>query len=289
MEATRGWEASHTQESAPTSSVPPSTWTVPTWDRDGERASSRGVKFTLILRALFPLIGLLAGSTIWAIHRFEGGSWNAAKEISLRQSDLPAGTMINTAFPAGPHYVAPTAAGPCSPVHSEPFTADYGSPAFDISRIGDDFVYSEVVMMPSWGDASSALRAISAPGYDTQCFQPAFDDASKAMIPRPWCGAFHFDSSSIDGLPTDGFPESAVAYQYRVVMSCTKVQDQGVWYTDIVSVQVGGAFIQGTFTSYEAPLEPGIEQRAMNAMADRAYSLITGEHPPQVGQSIQGP
>lgn len=238
-----------------------------------------GAKFTLILRALLPFIALASGTGIWAIHHFDGPSWNAAKAIGLRLSDLPAGTTVDMTQPAEPNQLAPSAPGPCSPVHSQPWTADYDSQTFDPSGHGNDFVSSEVVVMPTSSDAYAALRAIGAPGYGTQCFQPAFDANSKAMMPDLSCGAFHFDSSSIADMPNDGFPEATVDYQYKAVMSCTKSGGVYTWYTDIISSQVGGAFIQGVFNSYGSPLATAIEQNAMNAMAKRAYSRMSGFGP----------
>jgi hypothetical protein len=47
------------------------------------------------------------------------------------------------------------------------------------------------------------------------------------------------------------------------------------WYTDIVSAEVGSAFIQGIFNSFGGPLQTSIEQNAMNAMAKRAYSHMS--------------
>jgi hypothetical protein len=140
-------------------------------------------------------------------------------------------------------------------------------------------VTSEVVIMPSSSDAYTALHAIGAPGYGTQCSQPAYDADSKSMMPNLSCGAFHFDSSSITELPNDGFPEATVNYRYVAVMSCTKSGGVYSWDTDIISTQVGGAFIQGIFNSYGGPVPTNIEQTAMNAMARRAYLQMSAKTP----------
>jgi len=56
-------------------------------------------------------------------------------------------------------------------------------------------------------------------------------------------------------------------------MSCTGNGATGTWYTDVISAQVGSAFIQGTFNSYRTPVSADIEQEAMNKMAMRASAL----------------
>jgi hypothetical protein len=275
MEATPNWPPP--RRSDPSTPSSPSTWTVPDWTREEKKVSRGATKVALILRALLPFIALVSGTTIWAINRNQGPSWNLAKEIGLRQSDFPAGTTIDMTQPAGPNQPAPSASGPCSPVHSQPWTSDYDSPTFDPSGHGNDFVTSEVVIMPSAGDAYTAQHAIGSPGYGVHCFQPAYDAASKEMMPDLSCGAFHFDSSSIVELPNDGFPEATVDYRYTAVMSCTRSQGVYTWCTDIVSAQVGAAFIQGIFNSYGGPLPTSIEQNAMNAMANRAYSHLSAQ------------
>lgn len=240
----------------------------------------RGAKLTLILRSLFPLLALISGATIWVTHRSQGGAaWHIAQEIGLRQSDFPLGATVDMSQPPEPNQLAPSAPGPCSPVHSQPWTADYDSPTFDPSEHGNDFVSSEVVIMPSSSDAYDALAAIGAPGYGRQCFQPAYDEASRAMMPDLSCGAFHFDKSSITEMPNDGFPEATVNYRYVAVMSCTKSGGVYSWDTDLISAQVGGAFIQGIFNSYGGPVPTNIEQMAMNAMARRAYSRMSVKTP----------
>ena len=275
IEAPPTGQALPPQIPVPSTEPSPATWTVPTWTRDEDKSSGRAAKLTLILRALVPLIVLISGTSIWAINRNQGPSWNLAKEIGLRQSDLPTGTTIDMTQPAGANQPAPSAAGPCSPVHSQPWVSDYDSPTFDPSGHGNDFVTSEVVIMPSSSNAYTALHAIGAPGYGAQCFQPAYDADSKSMMPDLSCGAFHFDSSSITELPNNGFPEATVDYRYTAVMSCTRSRGVYSWYTDIVSAEVGSAFIQGIFNSFGGPLQTSIEQNAMNAMAKRAYSHMS--------------
>jgi len=284
IEATTDWPPPG--QPAPPPPPSPSTWTVPTWAREEKAAgkdkadSMRGAKLTLILRALLPFIALISSVTIWATHRSQNGAaWHIAQEIGLRQSDFPLGATVDMTQPPEPHQLSPSAPGPCSPVHSQPWIADYDSPTFDPSEHGFDFVSSEVVIMASSSDAYDALAAIGAPGYARQCFQPAYDEASKAMMPDLSCGAFHFEKSSITELPNDGFPEATVDYRYMAVMSCTKSGGVYSWDTDIISAQVGGAFIQGTFNSYGGPVPTNIEQIAMNAMAKRAYSRMSDKTP----------
>lgn len=284
IEATPDWPPPG--QPAPPAPHSPSTWTVPTWAREEKAAgkdkagSLRGAKLTLILRALLPLIALMSSVTIWVTHRSQNGAaWHVAQEIGLRQSDFPLGATVDMTQPPEPNQLSPSAPGPCSPVHSQPWIADYDSPTFDPSEHGNDFVSSEVVIMPSSSDAYDALAAIGAPGYDRQCFEPAYDEASKAMMPDLSCGAFHFEKSSITELPNDGFPEATVDYRYMAVMSCTKSGGVYSWDTDIISAQVGGAFIQGIFNSYGGPVPTNIEQTAMNAMAKRAYSRMSDKTP----------
>ncbi|MGO8825869.1 MAG: hypothetical protein ACLQU9_11605 [Acidimicrobiales bacterium] len=198
--------------------------------------------------------------------------WTLAKEIAFQQSDFPSGTVAVPSDPGAPYDTSPVAASPCSPVHSQPFVADYDSQTYDPSGIGNDYVYSEVLIMPP-SDASAALEAIGAPGYDTTCFQPAFDADSEAMTPTTSCGSFRLTGSSISGLPATGFPPGSIVDRYVADMSCTGNGATGTWYTDVISAQVGSAFIQGTFNSYRTPVSADIEQEAMNKMAMRASAL----------------
>jgi hypothetical protein len=64
--------------------------------------------------------------------------------------------------------------------------------------------------------------------------------------------------------------------RYVANMSCTANGLSGTWYTDLISAQVGSAFIQGTFTSFQAPISPQIEQNAMDAIATRANIYSSG-------------
>jgi hypothetical protein len=198
--------------------------------------------------------------------------WTLAKEIAFQPSDFPAGTVPVPSDPGGPYDTTPVAASPCSPVHSQPWVADYDSQTYDPSGIGNDYVYSEVLIMPP-SDASAALKAIGAPGYDTSCFQPAFDADSQAMTPTTSCGSFRFVGSSISELPPSGFPSGSIVDRYAANMSCTGNGATGTWYTDVISAHVGSSFIQGTFNSHQAPVPPEIEQKAINAMATRASAL----------------
>ena len=68
-------------------------------------------------------------------------------------------------------------------------------------------------------------------------------------------------------------------YRYTAVLSCTKSGGVYAWDTDIISAQVGGAFIQGIFNSYGGPVSTNIEQMAMNAMGKRAYSRLSDKTP----------
>lgn len=202
--------------------------------------------------------------------------WTLAREIGFQQSDFPAGTVGVPDAPGGPDHTSPVPAStPCSPVHSQPFVADYDSQTYDPSGIGNDSVYSEVLIMPP-EDANSALRAIGASGYDTACFQPSFDAAMQNMTPTTSCGAFKFIGSSISRRPSTGFPAGSVVDRYVANMSCTANGLSGTWYTDLISAQVGSAFIQGTFTSFQAPISPQIEQNAMDAIATRANIYSSG-------------
>ena len=202
--------------------------------------------------------------------------WTLAREIGFQESDFPAGTAGVPNAPGGPDHTTPVPAStPCSPVHSQPFVADYDSQTYDPSGIGNDFVDSEVLIMPP-ADAKAALQAIAAPGYDTTCFQPGFDADTQNMTPTPSCGAFTFMSSSISELPANGFPKGSLVDRYVATLSCTASGQIGTWYTDTISAQVGSAFIQGTFNSFQAPITAQIEQRAMNAMATRASTHDSG-------------
>ena len=198
--------------------------------------------------------------------------WTLAEDIGFQQSDFPAGTIAVQGLTGGPDEAAPVPPGPCSPVHSQPFVADYDSPTYDPSGIGNDFVSSEVLIMPP-ADASAALRGIGAPGYDTACFQPAFDANSRSMTPTPSCGSFQFLGSSISELPASGYPPGSVIDRYAATLSCTGDGSTNTWYTDMISEQAGSAFIQGVFNSFRTPLSSQIEQSAMNAMAVRANAL----------------
>src|ERR1700722_12613838 len=213
IDATPDWP--RPGQPAPPAPPTPSTWTVPAWPgeekaaRKDKAVSMRGAKLTLILRALLPLLALTSSVTIWVTHRSQNGAaWHVAQEIGLRQSDFPLGATVDMTQPPEPYQLSPSAPGPCSPVHSQPWIADYDSPTFDPSEHGDDFVSSEVVIMRTSSDAYDALAAIGAPGYGRQCFQPAYDEASREMMPDLSCGAFHFEKSSITEMPHDGFPEA---------------------------------------------------------------------------------
>jgi hypothetical protein len=196
--------------------------------------------------------------------------WTLAREIGFHESDFPAGTVGVPNAPGGPDHTSPVPASmPCSPVHSQPFVADYDSQTYDPSGIGNDYVNSEVLIMPP-ADAEAALQAIGAPGYDVTCFQPAFDADTQNMTPTASCGSFKFTSSSISQLPSTGFPHGSVVDRYVATMSCTASGQSGTWYTDTISAQVGSAFIQGTFNSFQTPISAQIEQSAMNAMTMRA-------------------
>jgi hypothetical protein len=202
--------------------------------------------------------------------------WTFAREIGFQQSDFPAGTVGVPDAPGGPDHTSPVPAStPCSPVHSQPFVADYDSQTYDPSGIGNDYVSSEVLIMPP-DDARTALQAIGAPGYDTTCFQPGFDADTRSMTPTTSCGTFTFIGSSISQLPSIGFPVGSVVDRYAANMSCTANGQSGTWYTDLISARVGSAFIQGTFNSFQAPLSTQIEQSAMNAMATRANTHSSG-------------
>ncbi len=202
--------------------------------------------------------------------------WTLAREIGFQQSDFPAGTVGVPDAPGGPDHTAPVPAStPCSPVHSQPFVADYDSQTYDPSGIGNDYVNSEVLIMPP-DDAKAALQAIGAPGYDTTCFQPAFDADTQSMTPTTTCDTFKFIGSSISQLPPTGFPKGSVVDRYVANMSCTGNGQTGTWYTDVISAQAGSAFVQGTFNSFQSPVSMEIEQKAMNAMATRAAAMRSG-------------
>ena len=82
--------------------------------------------------------------------------WTLTREIGFQQSDFPAGTVGVPDAPGGPDHTSPVPAStPCSPVHSQPSVADYDSQTYDPSGIGNDSVYSEVLIMPP-EDANSA-------------------------------------------------------------------------------------------------------------------------------------
>lgn len=199
--------------------------------------------------------------------------WTLAREIGFQESDFPAGTEGVPDNPGGPDETTPVPAStPCSPVHSEPFVSDYDSQTYDPSGIGDDYVFSEVLIMPPT-DARAALQAIEAPGYDTACFQPALDADTQSRTSTSSCGSFKFIGSSISELPSIGFPHGSVDYRYIANMSCTGNGLSGTWYTDVISAQFGSAFFQGTFDSFQAPVSAQIEQGAMNAVAKRANAL----------------
>ena len=57
--------------------------------------------------------------------------WTLAKEIAFQPSDFPTGTMPVPSDPGGPYDTTPVAASPCSPVHSQPWVADYDSQTYD--------------------------------------------------------------------------------------------------------------------------------------------------------------
>jgi hypothetical protein len=160
-------------------------------------------------------------------------------------------------------------------VHSQPWVADYDSQTYDPSGIGNDDVYSEVLIMPA-ADASAALNAIGAPGYDTTCFQPGFDANARGMTPTSSCASLRFNGSSISELPSTGFPRGSVVDRYAATMTCTGNGVTAIWYTDVISATAGSAFIQGTFNSYDAPVSTQIEHTAMKAMAMRARSFRSG-------------
>lgn len=199
--------------------------------------------------------------------------WTLARKIGFQESDFPVGTVGVPNDPGGPDETTPVPAStPCSPVHSQPFVADYDSQTYDPTGIGNDNVYSEVLIMPPI-DANAALQAIGAPGYDTECFQPALDADTQGMTPTSSCGSFNFNGSSISKLPSVGLPQGSLVYRYVATTSCTGNGHTDNWYTDVISARVGSAFIQGTFNSFQAPVTAQIEQHAMDAMASRARAL----------------
>jgi hypothetical protein len=205
-------------------------------------------------------------------------AWTLAREIGFQQSDFPAGTIGDPSSPGGPDETTPVPAStPCSPVHSQPFVADYDSQSYDPSGVGNDSVYSEVLIMPA-ADANAALRAIGDPGYDTACFQPALDATTQSFQASSSCGSFTLLNSTISELPSTGFPPGSIGYRYEADTRCTgNGENGGIWYSDTISAVVGSAFIQGNFASFQqVPISTQIEQTAMNAMAARAARFRSG-------------
>ena len=86
--------------------------------------------------------------------------WTLAKEIAFQPSDFPTGTVPVPSDPGGPYDTTPVAASPCSPVHSQPWVADYDSQTYDPSGIGNDYVYSEVLIMPLLTRARHSRRSV---------------------------------------------------------------------------------------------------------------------------------
>jgi hypothetical protein len=265
-----GWSPSRSSGPTPTSPI-----AVPVASPEVQRARRATRNRSIVTSIVAVLIPVLVLALVeHSRQSLNGPDWTLAKGVSLQQSDLPAGTTLISSNPPGPNRAAPSPRGPCTPVHSQPWTADWDSAWFQPGGVPFGSAYSEVLVMP-YQDALQALTAIAQPGYDANCLQSAYAGVAKQLLPSRGCGSVRFDSSSITALPTSDFSDRTVGYRYVAHITCSATGQLQNYYWDIISTVVRPMFIQGVFQSPFAPTATTIEQTAMSSMSQRAYRLAS--------------
>ncbi len=195
------------------------------------------------------------------------GPAGRAAAIGLRSADLgPGFTATGTVDPVATHAVP----GPCTPLSGGPWTAYRSSPYFTASS-GDLTVTSDVVLMPTAGDARAALATIDAPSYGTTCFLPSTDASVTSALATAGAscglslegpGIVHLDLPTAEG-PLTG-------YHYSADLLCARTGRSEPYTMDIVDQVVGTVFLQARFRSIGSPPSSTFEERVMRAMAIRA-------------------
>jgi hypothetical protein len=222
------------------------------------------------------LVTLLLAGSASAPPSVQVHALQLAQTISFQQFDFPPGSTVTVDTERV--YGAPSPPSLCTPVSSQPWWAGYDSATFDPSGQGVDSISSHVVIMPDASHATSALRAISVPGYAESCVKPAYDgNFSAGVTPTNGCVSISLANSSIGHLSIAGLPPHALAYRYQVSLRCSGDGNSSTGYADIVYEVVGQVFLQGDFISQADVITPAIEQHAMLAMSTRAQDAISGK------------
>jgi hypothetical protein len=225
-------------------------------------------------------IGNPVSSSTTAAALTPGVAATEAREIEMQGTDLGSGW---TAVPgSGGSQRSPSAPGPCAPVSSAPWLADVTSPDYQSPTLWAAF--SQVVVLPTAAEANAALRAIDAPGYDTNCLQPAWDQWINQSLAgtngNTNCDLTSGGSTIETSLPsgiTQTVP-NAVGYQYQALINCPT---EGPSTVDRLSVSAvsGNVFIQEQF--FGGGTQPADTMlKAMYSMFNRATQVIAGRPVP---------
>ncbi|HXQ44790.1 MAG TPA: hypothetical protein VN816_09135 [Acidimicrobiales bacterium] len=200
-----------------------------------------------------------------------------AKVIGMQGSDLVQGWTLVPG--TGSAQSAPSSPGRCNPVSSAPWLADVTSPEYQSPGLWTAF--SQVVVMADAAKAQAVLNALKAPGYETGCLQPSWDQwvvQSLANVNGQTSCALKFSGSSITAsLPpvvTKTVP-GAVGYQYQAQITCP-TEGPSTLTRDVISAVVGNVFVQEQFFGGGDPpstVVPG----PITQMVHRASQVVAGK------------
>jgi len=197
-----------------------------------------------------------------------GTALRAAVVVGLQGSDLPADeSSTDDAI----YYTAPSAAGICTPVSSQPFLADVVSDDF-VTESTDD--YSAIFVMPTISYARTAVRGIALPAYDTDCYVPAVEGTLLSLVKRSdGCVSPTVLGTVGTVLPGAGIATDPVIDRASVTLRCgaSKV----VATSDLITQAVGPFVVQGSFASVGTVPSQAEEASVFAAMTARAAATHT--------------
>jgi len=167
---------------------------------------------------------------------------------------------------------AHTAPGPCTPLSGAPWLADEGSSEL-VNYAGNMTAGSDVVIMPTAGDAQTALSAINAPSYGSNCLQPSLDKATQGSLARlPTSCDLSFVNSQITPFSSVAQGTTVTGYHYVANVRCSKTGQTAPFFTDVVDSQVGAIVLQVRINTFVDAPPMSLDDTVMAYLVGRASS-----------------
>jgi hypothetical protein len=197
-----------------------------------------------------------------------------AEGVGLRSADLPAGYSAAAASPSEGLSV-PVPVSTCPGATGGRWLADVESRTyFSSTRLSNQVsAASEVVVLAGGANAQAVLRATRDPSYPSRCIRARSDQAVEqaiGVINQQAPCHLAFGGSTVGPVPGLSLGAGESGYRYQATLACQAEGSSETFTRDVMSTAPGRTFVQLTFSTTGGSIPPGLEQRAVSAVGNRA-------------------